>query len=137
MLLTISTTHRPATDLGFFLYKNPARVQSFDLTFGRGHVFYPRAGGERCTAARLWVGVPGAAGDTRSWIGQDEGEKPLRHGGGWLAIHPEREQTVDRYLKRQRRLTREALARLLEEDQQAADEQAEASAHEEEAVEEK
>ena len=25
MLLTITTTHRPATDLGFLLHKNPAR----------------------------------------------------------------------------------------------------------------
>src|SRR4051812_2408763 len=53
MLLTISTTHRPATDLGFLLYKNPARVQSFDLTFGRAHVFYPRADEDGCTAALL------------------------------------------------------------------------------------
>jgi len=267
MLLTISTTHRPATDLGFLLYKNPARVQSFDLTFGRAHVFYPRANDDRCTAAllldvdpvglvrnrrgpagegfaleqyvndrpyvassfmsvaiaevfgsalsgrskdrpelvgrklplsatlnvlpcrggelllrrlfepmgyavtakhhpldeqfpewgdgpyftvtleaeatlhdlltHLYVLIPVLDGDKHYWIGQDEVEKLLRHGEGWLASHPEREQIVDRYLKRQRRLTREALARLLEEDQQTADDQAEASAHEEEAVEEK
>ena len=29
VLLTISTTHEPATDLGYLLHKNPARVQSF------------------------------------------------------------------------------------------------------------
>lgn len=38
MLLTISTTHRPATDLGHLLRKNPARVQSFDLSYGKAHV---------------------------------------------------------------------------------------------------
>jgi RNA repair, ligase-Pnkp-associating, region of Hen1 len=38
MLLTISTTHTPATDLGYLLHKNPARAQSFDLSFGRAHV---------------------------------------------------------------------------------------------------
>src|SRR5215210_7955952 len=53
MLLTITTTHQPATDLGFLLHKNPARVQSFDLSFGRAHVFYPEASDERCTAALL------------------------------------------------------------------------------------
>ncbi len=53
MLLTISTTHRPATDLGFLLYKNPARFQSFRLPFGRADVFYPEAGKDRCTAALL------------------------------------------------------------------------------------
>ena len=53
MLLTITTTHRPATDLGFLLGKNPARAQSFDLGFGQAHVFYPRADEEACTAALL------------------------------------------------------------------------------------
>jgi hypothetical protein len=28
MLLTISTTYQPATDLGYLLHKNPARLQS-------------------------------------------------------------------------------------------------------------
>ena len=51
VLLTLSTTHRPATDLGFLLHKNPARAQSFDLSFGRAHVVYPEAGEDRCTAA--------------------------------------------------------------------------------------
>lgn len=53
MLLTLTTTHRPATDLGFLLRKNPARAQAFDLTFGQAHVFYPEAGDDRCTAALL------------------------------------------------------------------------------------
>ncbi|MCB1126477.1 MAG: 3' terminal RNA ribose 2'-O-methyltransferase Hen1, partial [Verrucomicrobiae bacterium] len=53
MLLTLTTTHRPATDLGYLLRKNPARAQSFNLSFGRAHVFYPEAGEERCTAALL------------------------------------------------------------------------------------
>lgn len=53
MLLTITTTQRPATDLGYLLHKNPSRVQSFSLAFGRAHVFYPEASQERCTAALL------------------------------------------------------------------------------------
>ena len=53
MLLTITNTQTPATDLGFLLHKNPARVQTFDLTFGRAHVFYPEATDARCTAALL------------------------------------------------------------------------------------
>lgn len=51
MLLALSTTHNPATDLGFLLHKNPDRVQVFDLSFGRAHVFYPHASADRCTAA--------------------------------------------------------------------------------------
>lgn len=53
MLLTISTTHRPADDLGYLLYKHPARVQEFKLTFGKAHIFYPEVSEERCTAALL------------------------------------------------------------------------------------
>lgn len=51
MLLTITATTPPATDLGYLLHKNPARVQSFPLSFGQAHVFYPEATPARCTAA--------------------------------------------------------------------------------------
>jgi 3' terminal RNA ribose 2'-O-methyltransferase Hen1 len=53
MLLTLTTTHSPATDLGFLLHKNPARPQVFNLAFGRAHVLYPEANCDRCTAALL------------------------------------------------------------------------------------
>jgi len=53
MLLTISTTHRPATDLGFLLHKNPAERKSYEFWFGGAHVFYPEASEERCTVAVL------------------------------------------------------------------------------------
>ncbi len=53
MLLTITTTARPATDLGYLLVKHPGRVQAFDQAFGTAHVFYPEADAERCTAALL------------------------------------------------------------------------------------
>ena len=267
MLLTITTTHRPATDLGYLLYKNPSRPQVFDLSFGRAHVFYPDASEDRCTAAllldvdpvglvrnrrgpagegfaleqyvndrpyvassflsvaiakvfgsalsgvskerpdlaktpiplsarlavlpcrggesllralfeplgyavdatrhpldeqfpewgegpyytvglthtltlhdlltHLYVLVPVLDDDKHYWIGEDEVQKLLRHGEGWLATHPQREQIVDRYLKRRKHLAREALARLLEEDQREADETAERRADEEESVERK
>jgi 3' terminal RNA ribose 2'-O-methyltransferase Hen1 len=53
MLLTISTTHRPATDLGFLLHKHPGRHHVADLNFGTAHVIYPEATDERCCAAVL------------------------------------------------------------------------------------
>src|SRR5690349_469452 len=53
VLLTLTTTQAPATDLGFLLVKHPDRVQSFGVTGGRAHVFYPEASAERCTAALL------------------------------------------------------------------------------------
>ncbi len=53
MLLTITTTRAPATDLGYLLHKHPDRVQSFAISSGQGHIFYPEATPERCTAALL------------------------------------------------------------------------------------
>lgn len=53
MLLTVSTTHKPATDLGFLLHKHPDRVQEFKQSFGTATVFYPEATEERCTVALM------------------------------------------------------------------------------------
>ena len=53
MLLTVTTTQVPATDLGFLLHKHPERVQAFRMASGTAHVFYPEASQERCTAALL------------------------------------------------------------------------------------
>ena len=240
MLLTITTTHRPATDLGYLLHKNPARRQSFALTFGRAHVVYPEASEARCTVAlvlevdpvglvrgrrgaaeaqhyvndrpyvassflsvaiaevfgtalagrsrerpelaeaalplaaklavvpcrggegvlrrlfeplgyevlaerhphderypewgesryftvelrgetrlrdllaHLYVLIPVLDDEKHYWVGEDEVEKLLRHGAGWLATHPEREEIARRYLKRRRTLVRDALVRLVE-----------------------
>ena len=71
MLLTITTTHQPATDLGYLLHKNPSRAQSFNQSFGRAHVFYPQATETLCTAALLLDIDP---------VALVRGEGP--HGGG-------------------------------------------------------
>lgn len=253
MLLTISTNHQPATDLGYLLHKNPARCQSFPLSFGTAHVFYPEAKEDRCTAALLLdvdpVGmvrgrgrtasgvlaqyvndrpyvasslmsvaiaqVLGPALDGRSkerpelagtpiplvatievlscrggenflhevfdplgyelqtvrypldekfaewgpspyysvtlrktttlsellthlyvlipvfdnfkhyYVGQEEMDKLLKHGEGWLGSHPKREAIAHRYLRHAPSLARQALARLAEQDDQPAEELAE------------
>ncbi|MGH9157349.1 MAG: 3' terminal RNA ribose 2'-O-methyltransferase Hen1 [Acidimicrobiales bacterium] len=248
MLLTVTTTSRPATDLGFLLHKHPDRVHAVDLPFGRATVAYPEATEERCTAAllvevdpvalvrnrrgargddsslaqyvndrpyasssflsvalakafgtamggrskerpdlagaamaltarlpvlparggekvvrrlfeplgylvevtalaldehfpswgdsryldvelsgtlplselleHLFVLVPVLDDDKHYWVGPDEVDKLLRRGGTWLGTHPDREMIACRYLRHDRRLTRDALARLLEEDVQ-------------------
>ncbi|MBD2337009.1 3' terminal RNA ribose 2'-O-methyltransferase Hen1 [Calothrix sp. FACHB-156] len=259
MLLTIATTHSPATELGYLLHKHPNRCQSFSLSFGEAHVFYPEAQPERCTAAllldvdpvklvrgkgarleqyvsdrpyvassflsvaiaqvfstalagrckdkpelaqtpipliakisvlpcrggesflrelfeplgytvsaqghsldeefpdwgaskyftvelqhtltlsdllsHLYVLIPVLDDDKHYWVGDDEIEKLLRHGEGWLNQHPARSQITNRYLKRQQRLTREALAQLAEEDNPDPDSAEESHAEEEAAVE--
>ena len=81
MLLTITTTHRPATDLGYLLHKHPDRFQSFDLSFGKAHVFYPEVGADRCTACLLLdvdaVGmVRGKNPDQSFLLGQYVNDRP-------------------------------------------------------------
>ncbi|WP_169164882.1 3' terminal RNA ribose 2'-O-methyltransferase Hen1 [Cellulomonas taurus] len=53
MLLTLASTTPDATDLGYLLHKHPARAQSFDLSVGTAHVFYPEATPTRCEVALL------------------------------------------------------------------------------------
>jgi 3' terminal RNA ribose 2'-O-methyltransferase Hen1 len=266
MLLTLTTTKRPATDLGFLLHKNPDSVRSVDLWFGRAHVFYPEATEERCTVALLlevdpvglvrrrgraaeagslepyvndrpyvassFVSVAmaklfGTAMSGRSddrpeladtpiplevrvpalpskggedlvrrlfeplgstvslsripldeqfpewgdspyldvklqatvrladllshlyvllpvlddakhyWVTGDEIEKLLRRGEGWLRTHPENELIIRRYLRHQEPLAREALSRLLEEDQDDPDLAEQLHDQEEEQIEER
>jgi 3' terminal RNA ribose 2'-O-methyltransferase Hen1 len=267
MLLTITTTHQPATDLGYLLRKNPTRVQSFNQSFGTAHVFYPEATPERCTAAlllevdpvglvrnrrgpagegrsleqyvndrpyvassflsvaiadvfgsamagksqerpdlaeaalplkatlavvpcrggegflhrlfeplgyavsarshplddkfsgwgasacfsvmlegqlplhqlltHLYVLIPVLDNDKHYWVGDDEVAKLLRHGGDWLAAHPERAIITTRYLKHRRSLIHDALAQLVSDDDPTADEAADCHAEEEAKVEER
>ena len=42
MLLTITTTHQPATDLGFLLHKHPDKFQTVDLSVGKAIFFIPK-----------------------------------------------------------------------------------------------
>jgi len=266
MLLELSTTHKPASDLGFLLHKNPARVQSFELAFGVAHIHYPEASPERCTAAllvdvdpvglarakggpsgdrgllrqyvndrpyvassflsvaiaqvlrsalkgeckerpelvvtplplqaklaavpcrggeeflrrlfeplgyavtatqepldpkfpewgesryftvqltgtkrlsellsHLYVLVPVLDDEKHYWVGDDEVEKLLRFGEGWLSSHPERELIATRYLKHQRGLVRDAIARLVA-DEEPEVEEIDTAALEEDQLEEK
>jgi 3' terminal RNA ribose 2'-O-methyltransferase Hen1 len=72
------------------------------------------------------------------YVAGDEVDKLLRRGEGWLASHPERNEIARRYLRRRHSLVRDALARLVPEEQpdETADEQPSAAA-EEAAVEER
>jgi hypothetical protein len=53
MLLTIRTTHQPATDLGFLLHKHPEHVHTREFPFRNATVFYPEAGEESCSRDKL------------------------------------------------------------------------------------
>ncbi|MBI6121458.1 3' terminal RNA ribose 2'-O-methyltransferase Hen1 [Salegentibacter maritimus] len=53
MLLTITTTYKNATDLGFLLHKHPDKLQTVDLAVGKAHIFYPESSSEKTTVALL------------------------------------------------------------------------------------
>ena len=80
MLLEISTTHSPATDLGYLLHKNPARLQSFEMSFGQAHVFYSQANPSRCTANLLLevdpVALVRGQGQSDGWLEQYVNDRP-------------------------------------------------------------
>ena len=85
----------------------------------------------------LYVLLPVLDDDKHYWVGKDELEKLLAKGEGWLSTHPERDLIVDRYLRYRRLLTREALARLVSDDDPDPDATEAAQAREEEVLEDR
>lgn len=62
--------------------------------------------------SHLYVLIPVMDDDKHYFVGEDEVEKLLRRGAGWLDRHPARDLITRRYLRHQRSLTRVALERL-------------------------
>jgi 3' terminal RNA ribose 2'-O-methyltransferase Hen1 len=85
----------------------------------------------------LYVLMPVLDNDKHYWVGDDEVEKLLHRGEGWLASHPEREIITARYLKYRRGLINDALEQLLGEEEPKADQVQESHAQEEAAVEQR
>jgi 3' terminal RNA ribose 2'-O-methyltransferase Hen1 len=83
----------------------------------------------------LYVLLPVLDNEKHYWVGTDEIQKLLDRGAGWLETHPEREQIVSRYLKRRGYLVREALARLVADENPEPNTEEEARGHEEQALE--
>lgn len=71
--------------------------------------------------AHLYVLIPVLDDRKHYYIGDDEVDKLLRFGDGWLSAHPEREAIAERYLKHRSSLTRMALERLAEGEADVAD----------------
>jgi 3' terminal RNA ribose 2'-O-methyltransferase Hen1 len=66
--------------------------------------------------SHLYVLVPVLEAAKHYAFGEDEVEKLLARGAGWLAAHPEKELITERYLAYRRALTRAALDRLLQDE---------------------
>jgi len=80
MFLSISTTHQPATDLGFLLHKHPERVHETELGFGKAYVFYPEANEARCEATLVLdvdpVGLVRGRGSSDGLLDQYVNDRP-------------------------------------------------------------
>jgi len=53
MLLTITSTHRPASDLSYLLHKHPDKVHEVDIAAGKAHIFYPEVSEDKCSICLL------------------------------------------------------------------------------------
>jgi len=80
MFLSVTTTHSPATDLGFLLRKNPARMHETELSFGRAFTLYPEASEDRCTATLVLevdpIGLVRGKGDASGLLDQYVNDRP-------------------------------------------------------------
>ncbi len=65
MLLSITSKHSSARDLSYLLHKHPDRFQSYDLSFGRAHVFYPEVADDCSWRSRASPSTPGHDSLTR------------------------------------------------------------------------
>jgi 3' terminal RNA ribose 2'-O-methyltransferase Hen1 len=61
----------------------------------------------------LTVLLPVLDDEKHYWVGADEVDKLIRRGGQWLGSHPDRDLITRRYLRHDRRLTTDALRRLM------------------------
>lgn len=80
MFLSVSTTHPPATDLGYLLHKHPLRVHEIEQTFGKAWVFYPDASETRCEVALVLdvdpVGLVRGRGRAEGMLDQYVNDRP-------------------------------------------------------------
>lgn len=75
--------------------------------------------------SHLYILLPVLDDAKHYWVGDDEVEKLVRAGSGWLATHPERELIAHRYLAHQRALKDAAIQRLVDLDDRPIEDAAE------------
>jgi 3' terminal RNA ribose 2'-O-methyltransferase Hen1 len=93
-------------------------------SWGQADLYAVTLDGTQTTHAvlnHLYVLLPVLDNSKHYYVGAEEAEKLLAHGGDWLAAHPERELIARRYLRYKRPLVQSALARLAEGDVEIAE----------------
>jgi 3' terminal RNA ribose 2'-O-methyltransferase Hen1 len=110
----VELVHRFFSPLGWTVTATPTLLQPHE--WGPSRFVQLELNGAstvRDALAHLYVLIPALASDKHYFIGDDEVDKLLRIGAGWLADHPEREPISRRYLKGLADLGDDALAQLV------------------------
>jgi 3' terminal RNA ribose 2'-O-methyltransferase Hen1 len=111
--------------LGYLVTAKQHLLDEKNTDWGPSRYFTVTLAGNKRLAdllTHLYVLVPVLDDDKHYWVGDDEVDKLVRRGEGWLAGHPEREIIARRYLKHQRSLARQALDQITAEELPAVDE---------------
>jgi len=98
--------------LGYAISAQPLVLDEQFPDWGESHYFDLTLSGTmrvRDLLAHLCVLIPVLDDRKHYFVGDDEVEKLLRRGEGWLTAHPERDLITRRYLKHRRDLVRDAL----------------------------
>jgi 3' terminal RNA ribose 2'-O-methyltransferase Hen1 len=101
--------------LGYGVTVERLPLDSAFPAWGPSNLYALRLSGEQTVQAvlsHLYVLLPVLDNAKHYYIEASETEKLLRHGGAWLAAHPERDLITRRYLRYRRPLVTSALARL-------------------------
>lgn len=105
--------------LGYQVTTNQHPVDDAFPDWGMGSVFSVELCAETCLKdllSHLYLLLPVLDDDKHYYVNDEEVNKLLAYGEGWLANHPQQEMIVKRYLRHNRSLTESALTQLREDD---------------------
>jgi 3' terminal RNA ribose 2'-O-methyltransferase Hen1 len=101
--------------LGYAVTANEVLLDREFPQWGASHIFSVKLTGQQTVQdalSHLYVLIPVLDNSKHYFVGPEEAEKLLAHGGAWLAAHPDREIIARRYLRYRHTLVRSALAHL-------------------------
>ncbi len=110
--------------LGYEIMVERLALDSHFPEWGQADLFSLTLDGMHTTQSvlsHLYVLLPVLDNSKHYFVGAEETEKLLAHGGAWLAAHPERDLIARRYLRYRRPLVQSALTRLLAQDASPTD----------------
>lgn len=110
--------------LGYSVTAERLPLDTHFPTWGMANLYRVMLDGEQTVQdvlSHLYVLMPVLDNSKHYYVGAEETEKLLAHGGSWLAAHPERDLIARRYLRYKRPLVQSALARLIEADSALAE----------------